>query len=283
MPKRTLSDDVRAKLRYVRVPDGEVCLDRFPDFFIVGPQRTATTWLHANLREHPEVFLAEPKELLFFNRLATPDHPKHKSAQLTWYLAYFGEQPHYWLYKQALSLWRHRTVYWPKVRGEASASYSALEPEIIAEVAALNPDLRIVMMVRDPVERAWSHAKKDLVRNAGRKFDDVTDDEWHAFFSDPYQLRCAQYARNAENWRAALGEDRVFVRDSSEASDRPESLLRETLDFLGVRSDLEHLGSSVGRVVNPAGHSEVPAKHRRYLEDLLGDEIASWRENYARD
>ena len=47
-----------------------------------------------------------------------------------------------------------------------------MDGDLIDEVVTLNPEIRVVLMVRDPVERAWSHAKKDLVRNRGRRFED---------------------------------------------------------------------------------------------------------------
>jgi hypothetical protein len=61
-----VSEAVRARLRFVRAR-GDEDLSRFPDFLIIGPQRTGTTWLHAHLRFHPQIFLSEPKELYFFS------------------------------------------------------------------------------------------------------------------------------------------------------------------------------------------------------------------------
>jgi len=211
MPKGRLTAETRSKLSLVRTRGGNVDLAYFPDFFIAGPQRTGTTWLHANMRFHPEIFLSEPKEIYYFSRLKKTGDPKFVSADLDWYLAFFHELPALWLYKQATCLARYGRFYRPVVRGEATASYAALDRDVIAEVALLNPDLKVVIMVRDPVERAWSHAKKDLARNRGRKLTEVTEAEFHEFFADPYQRQCARYMENIENWRACLGRDRVFV------------------------------------------------------------------------
>jgi len=76
-----LSESVRARLRYVRAR-GDEDLSRFPDFLIIGPQRTGTTWLHAHLRFHPQIFLSEPKEIFFFSRLKMSGHPKFESNDL---------------------------------------------------------------------------------------------------------------------------------------------------------------------------------------------------------
>src|SRR3990172_4024171 len=90
MGTRGISDTTRQALQYVRVSD-DVDLAYFPDFLIVGPQRTGTTWLHAHLRSHPEIMLAEPKELFFFSSLKTPDSPRFPSTELADYLRFFHE------------------------------------------------------------------------------------------------------------------------------------------------------------------------------------------------
>jgi hypothetical protein len=82
---------VLAQLHYVRVSDPSANLRRFPDFLIAGPQRTGTTWLHAQLRFHPQIFLSEPKEIFFFSRLADQRNPKFQSDDLVWYLRFFHD------------------------------------------------------------------------------------------------------------------------------------------------------------------------------------------------
>jgi hypothetical protein len=281
MATRALTPEIRARLRYVKVRGDGVDLAGFPDFFIAGPQRTGTTWLHANMRFHPEIFLSEPKEIYYFSRLKTPTHPKFQSADLGWYLRFFRERPALWVYKQVMCLYRSGRPYLPKIRGEATASYAALDPDVIEEVALLNPCLKIVVMVRDPIERVWSHAKKDLARNRGRRLEDVADDELHAFFRDPYQIQCARYAENIERWRRFFPNEQIHVGRFDDIERRPEAFLREVLRFLGVSDDPRFVPASVAEAVNPTAESKVPERHRRFLEELLSDEIASWRQRFA--
>ena len=54
---KTLTEDVQSRLHWIRVARAGASLRNFPDFLIVGPQRTGTTWLFYNLRGHPEIFL----------------------------------------------------------------------------------------------------------------------------------------------------------------------------------------------------------------------------------
>lgn len=269
---RILSDDVRRKLQHVKVGPAAVDLCRFPDFLIIGPQRTGTTWLHANLREHPEVMLSEPKEIYYFSRLKDPTNPKFQSADLEWYLKFFSEPVWLQVYKHWVCLKAHREFYRPKVRGEATASYAALDDDVIAEIVALRPDVRVIMMIRDPVERAWSHAKKDLVRNRKRDMKDVTADEFEAFFADPYQRRCAQYVDNYDRWAAHLMPGHLMVGFFDDITTRPEALLRETMEFLGVSSAERYIGRLAREAVNPTAGSRIPERHRRFLEDLFHDD-----------
>ena len=281
MPARPITDEQRARLRHVKVPLAVVDLSRFPDFLIVGPQRTRTTWLHAMLREHPEVFLSEPKEIFYFSRIKTPDHPKFQSDDLGWYLNFFRERPDYWLYKQAMAFRRHLRPYLPKVRGEATASYAAIDADVIDEIVVLNPDVKVIMMVRNPVERAWSHAKKDLSRNRSRPLAEVSEEEFQAFFRDPYQLRCARYAECIENWSSRLRPDHLMVGRFDDVEARPRRLFLDACRFIGVSDADRYVPSAVAEVVNPTSGSPVPDAHRHFLEELLADELESWRSRFA--
>jgi hypothetical protein len=265
-------------LRQVEIESDRLTLEHFPDFLIIGPQRTGTTWLHQILRKHPEVLLAEPKELFFFSRLKDRSSPKFQSALLDWYLDHFRDRWPRWMYKQARTLVRFRTLYSPRIRGEATASYAAMDRERIEEIAALRPDVKVLMMVRNPVERAWSHAKKDLSRNRGREAGEITDAEWQAFFRDPYQMRCAQYEENIANWRACLGEKNVFLATFEDVQQNPAALLGRVTRFLGVSDDARYVDPELLRSqVNPTGRSEVPERFRKVLEALFAQQLPGWK------
>jgi hypothetical protein len=269
------------RLHYVKVSDAALSLDRFPDFLIAGPQRTGTTWLHANLRYHPEIFLSEPKELLFFSRLKTPDSPKFRSNDLAWYLQFFRDPAWRYALKTAITLWKYRQLYRPRVRGEATASYAALDPDIISEIATLNPDMKVIVMIRNPIERAWSHAKKDLVRNRKRRIEEVAESEFTAFFNDPYQRQCARYMENYDNWAAHLKDGHLLGAYFDEISTHPEALLLRVMSFLGVTSSTRYIDRAVREAVNPTAASEVPEHYRRFLADLLKDDIENLRRRFG--
>lgn len=125
---RPITPQQRAQLEHVKLPPGVVDLEYFPDLLIVGPQRTGTTWLHAMLGQHPEVFMSNPKEIYSSNKLKKQDSPRFVSDDLNWYLSFFRQGPVEIIRRQIATLLRHRRLYTPKVRGEATAGYAALAP-----------------------------------------------------------------------------------------------------------------------------------------------------------
>ena len=273
-----IPDSIRTRLRYSEIESERLVLDRFPDFLIVGPQRTGTTWLHSVLQTHPEVFLTEPKELFYFSRLKDRTNPRFESAALDWYLAHFADPWPRWIARQARSLLRSGRPYRPKIRGEATASYAAMDTDLIEEIRVLRPDVKVLVTVRNPVDRAWSHAKKDLVRNRGRKTSDVADEEWEAFFRDPYQLRCARYEENLARWRSVFPASQIFVGTFEQVESRPDELLGRVTRFLGVSDDPRHVDPELlRRVVNPTTGTDVPERFRALLEDLFAKEIEGWQ------
>jgi sulfotransferase family protein len=276
-----IPESTRQRLHHVHVADPTLSLDHFPDFLIVGPQRTGTTWLHANLRYHPQIFLSEPKELFFFSRLKTPEHPRFQSNDLGWYLQFFRDPLWRVAMKHAIGLWKYRQLYRPRVRGEATASYAAIDRDVIEDIALLNPDIKVILMIRDPVDRAWSHAKKDLVRKRNRRVDEVPDDEFKQFFADEYQRQCARYTEHFDNWSGCLRQGHVLVCVFDDIAARPEALLVDVMRFLGVDSDRRYIGSLAHAAVNPTESSRIPASHRQFLEELLRHDIENLKTRFG--
>jgi hypothetical protein len=261
------------KLKWVKLPSGKADLSCFPDFLLIGPHRTGTTWLYRNLSEHPEVLISEPKELYFFDRLKSPADPRYHSNELDWYLEIFRDSPQRWIRKTLHHLVNYRELYRPRIRGEATASYAVIDRDLIEEIAILNPQIKVIVLIRDPVERAWSHAKKDLGRRQNRRVAEIADAEFEAFFKAPYQRKLGRFAEIVDNWSACLESGNVFTGRFDDIAARPEALLEEIFRFLGIRSGRAYTRRAARRSVNRTEATGVPERHRRFLEDWLKAEI----------
>jgi hypothetical protein len=105
---------------------------RLPDFLIIGAQKCGTTSLFYYLSQHPELHLPTEKEIHYF------DLNFEKGTR--WYTQFFGSEP----------------AYAQKFTGEASPYY-LFHPFVPERVASLVPEVKLIVLLRDPVERAYSH------------------------------------------------------------------------------------------------------------------------------
>jgi len=246
----------------------------FPDFFCIGPQRTGSTWLHANLVKHPEILMHRDKETFFLSTLGDQAAPRFKYPTLEDYLDSFRDSTWEKVLKNYHALRRCGRFYRPRIMGESTASYCVLADEILQDIRDLRPDLKVIMLLRHPVERAWSHANKDLVRDTGKK---ASAAEYLEFCSRPDQLARADYAGIAARWKAILQPGRMLLAPSTRIESDPEGLIQDVLRFLGASFPHAPSRRHVRTRQNPTAGLAIPEGLQSDLENLLAREIASFQ------
>ena len=223
------------------------------DFMVVGAQKCGTTALASFLAAHPEIGMAEPKEAHLFD---DPDYGPGWTRERIGarYAACFRHCPE------------------ARLRGEATPIYLYFE-ETAAELARYNPDLKLVVLLRDPAERAVSHYYMEKGRGA------ETLPLWLALALEPLLLRLdrdprgkdsatrvrsyrarGRYARQLENIYRRFPRRRVLVLRQEELADRHDAVLRRAFEFLGVDADVR---------VPPARVFEGGSRHRHRLAKAL--------------
>jgi hypothetical protein len=243
-----------------------------PDFLVIGAQKAGTTALYAYLRWHPAVTGPSWKEVSFFDR--------HWWRGERWYRGQFPLRS------------AGRLV------GEASPSYlfHPLAPE---RVRSLLPDARLIALLRDPVERAYSQYQHEVA--LGREplsFDDAleaeeerTRGEVERLVADPrafsrdwwdhtYAAR-GLYAEQLERWLAVFPRSQLLVVATDELGEKPAETYAAVLSFLGVEPHtLDDYPRVFDRSYAPmrpetrAALAERFAEPNRRLERLLGREFA---------
>lgn len=173
------------------------------DFVCVGPQRTGTTWVYEMLRQHPDLCLPKAvKETMYFDQ--------HYEQGLEWYSQYFGHaRP-------------------GQLHGEVAPTYFDA-PKVPQRILDVSPDCRILITLRDPVERARSlflhHLKKGRV---SRNF-------WDAAERVPRIIEAGRYARYIPRWRSRFGSEQVTLLFLDDIKKKPKEVLRLIQATLGVR------------------------------------------------
>ena len=288
--ERELSQEALQAFELVNVKGTKPGSYRVPDFLIIGPQRTGTTWLARHLALHEEVFIPAEKELYYFNYLLEKQGPLYSSDKLSWYLGKFQHSLMDFLRLNAMNMKMmhglpRETLNWFRYRrssvfGEATASYAAMEHSLVEEVVRLNPEVKVIMMIRNPVDRAWSHAKKDLVKRTGRKLSDVPFDEFTQFYQHEYQMRCAMYSDNIAKWREFIPDEHFFIKRFGDIKSQPNQLFDDICRFIGVMPQAASLIRQ-GQVINPTGVPKVPEAHAHFLQGLFADELQRLSNEYG--
>jgi sulfotransferase family protein len=210
---------------------------RMPDFFIVGHHKSGTTALYEMLRSHPQIYMPDLKEPLFFARELHPGlQPEDPQPDtLDEYLDLFAAaQP------------GQRT-------GEASPSYLRSR-SAAARIAELAPDARIIAILREPASflrsmhlellKDHEESEKDFGKAIARerRERDTKPVLWYS----PERVR---YTEQLRRYHDAFGADRVLVLIYDDFRSDNEATIRRVLRFLGVDESLPIARSEANRTV----------------------------------
>lgn len=171
-----------------------------PSFFVVGPPRTGSSWLHEILGPHTQ--LPSPsKETRFFDT--------HFNRGLKWYVAHYeqaGGQRHI---------------------GEVAPTYfaSAAARERIARTV---PQAKIICVFRNPVDRVVS------LYRLKRAYGWIPWSFREALERDPELMESSRYASTLKLWQRSFGVDNVFAGIYDDLQKDPQAFVNSLVDFIGV-------------------------------------------------
>jgi hypothetical protein len=173
-------------------------------FIGIGAQKCASTWVHRVLDEHPQAFLSTPKELDYFSYFY--------GRGCDWYEGHFA------------------AANGQRVVGDNSPSY-LVHPLAPARAARYNPKLRIVLALRDPVERAFSN-HLHMIRAGFLEGGAVTFE--HGLSRNEMYVEQSRYAKHLRNWLSHFPAEQLHVVFQEELSTQAASVTRALYRFLGV-------------------------------------------------
>jgi hypothetical protein len=210
--------------------------DACPDFLCVGAQKGGTSWLYRQLDAHPDFWMPPVKELHYLNSLNRTrrfhpprcrdqrdasflDSMKNLSA-----LSYIDLENYGRLFEHKGSL----------VSGDISPAYSTVSDEVIQRVVNSFPNLKVIFLARDPVERAWSQLSMGVRLGMISRFDATDADEVIRNLLNPGVLLRSHPSKIVARWRRYVRPDlfRIYFFDDLEKN--PAELRRSILLFLGA-------------------------------------------------
>ena len=266
----------RLRLAYLFIQRG--VSEANPDFLGIGAPRAGTGWLHQRLARHPDVFLPRAKELHFFDggRWGGPD------------AAFDLDKRHHWMW-----YWKQFQGARGRIKGDVTPSYASLPDERVAEIARHLPQCRIIYVLRDPVERAWSGLRHRLWHGRGVLAETLTEAELAAAVMNPEILRKGEYRENIRCWRRYYPAERFHFIFQDDIQERPRQVLENVCNFLGVSPARYPWTGAEGEKVNAVPGVKTPPRIERlladyyrdqieFLEDLIGRDLTAWRHDKVR-
>lgn len=235
---------------------------RLPDFLIIGAARSGTTWLYECLLEHPQIFLPAEKR----------------------------PEPHFFLksdeYRRGLEYYSRR--YFSNaadsiVAGEASTSY-LYQPFVASRVRAALPDAKLIVLLRDPAERAFSNhavtyrngidalpfsaairAEPERLRHPESQF--------HAEVAPFAYIDRGRYSSQLLVYLGQFRRDQLCLLWHDDVRSQPDSVLSEAFRFLGVDDAFRPSRLSTPKNSADYGNTRLSADDREFVIRQLRDEI----------
>lgn len=171
-----------------------------PNFLGIGAQRAATTWIYECLREHPEVYMASIKEVHYFDT--------YYDRGLEWYEGHFEAADN------------------DKVVGEISPNYLHSK-EAMQRIKELLPDVKLLISLRNPAERAFSAYTLYNEQFKGVSFED-------AFKVSAHLRDVGLYYEQLKHIYEIFSREQCHVVFYDDISDTPEKVVEGIYEFLCV-------------------------------------------------
>jgi hypothetical protein len=231
-----------------------------PDFLGIGAQKAGTTWLYRNLLRHPDLYLPPTKEAHYFDRKF------HRP--LSFYAARFADAR-------------------GRLKGEITPAYSLLPLERIRFIRRVMPEVRLIYLLRNPMERAWSQAQMEVIRPALEEGRPVEHDAIVRNLLSSRNRARGAYLANLDRWLSVFPEEQLHVGFFDELAARPREFLEGILRHLGVTTEVAWETYPLHEVIKAGAGVPLTEPYRALLADLytpdlkalqsrFGDRIANW-------
>lgn len=257
-------DAVRLATRAVRA---------LPDFLIIGAQKAGTTSLFVYLCAHPDVLAPVEKEVHFFDQ--------HWANGVPWYRGHFPT---------AVELAARRRGGRTALTGEATPYY-LFHPHAPERAARTVPDARLIVMLRNPVDRAYSqyHHRRRLGLEH-LSFEDAMAAEPERLAADTERLLAdpdhdavhhrehsylsrGRYAPQLEAWLERFPRDRLHVIRTEDFDRDPAAVYAEAIAFLGLP---RWAPERFERFINEGSYEPMdPSTRERLIESFADDNRAT--------
>jgi Sulfotransferase domain len=210
-----------------------------PDFLCVGAQKGGTSWLFHQLTLHPDFWMPPVKEVHYFDSMSKVKRnnpPRCKDERDQWFLARLGELsalPY-------IDLDSYSELFAAKkalLSGDITPAYSMLNDELIERIVGYFPNLKVIFLARDPVDRAWSQLSMGVRLGNIPPFDSTNPAEVLRNLLSPGVFFRSYPSKIVKRWRRYVRPDLFRIYFFDDLKEDPAGMRRSILSFLGADPD----------------------------------------------
>jgi hypothetical protein len=205
----------------------------------VGAHKAGSTWLYQQLDSHPDFWMPPIKELHYFDQLgrvqraSSPRCRDERDLRFLERLKNLSAQP-------TIDLENYGRLFEPKeslLSGDISPNYSTLSNEVIRRVVGYFPNLKVIFLARDPVERVWSHLSMEVHYGQIEPFDVTDIEEVNRNLIRRGMLLRSYPSAVVARWKRHVHPEQFGVYFFDDLQSNPAELRRSILRFLGADPD----------------------------------------------
>lgn len=270
------------------------------DFMCIGAPRAGTSWLWTVLKQHPGIWMPPIKELHYFDRSLKYPPPnmlaenrfldrilrrgKHnrsfrklflrtlranilepkKWGELGWNLRYLlGTCSDRWY----LSLFDNGKE---AVKGEITPNYAVLSSEDIQHIHALLPDLKVIYLLRNPVERTWSHLR---FRWTHGNLDLDNPEAVTLAVEGSHHAHTCDYTAIIQRWSACFPAGQFLIGFYDDIAAQPGQLIAQILTFLNLDLTVPLPVEQLSARINASREKQMPRAVERFLAQKYLPEV----------
>lgn len=268
-------------------------------FFISGGvSKTGTTWLYHMLKKHSEVQMPVIKELNYFSIL-------DQIGEVSLWQKVFNKQnmikstryqylkvvfmffkgnvsiSHFIMaLKEFVFKWNddwYRSVFSKdKYSGDLTPHYATLSEKMIEKIQKMNPKTKIIIGLRNPIDRTWSRTKMIFLygKNEGESIYKIEENVVKEHIYSSYYSKTNNYISIINKWKKYFDDEQILIYYYDELKENPQKLYNKICDFLGIKQvEIEN----INEVVFEGVKEEIPFKYKemlieinsKYIEELV--------------
>jgi hypothetical protein len=168
-----------------------------------------------------------------------------------------------------------------KLCGEITPGYCAVPLEMVHYMNLLMPRARYFLLMRDPVEQAWSITKFWYMRVRTHQGKPVTEEGMMRFATSNFVHARCHYPRILRNWEWMIPEERLHIDFYDRVAAEPEALLRDILGFLGLSPDVDFSTFPLHKQINKTHETPMPARVRGLLNEMFAADLRLLRARFG--